>query len=105
MKNLYDQLDQSLRLTPMKSEETAPSETSQSARTPGTEQTIPGEPKIDYKADFHNVACPLNYVKTKLLLEQMKSDQVLEVILNDEGVGNVPASAGQDGYNVLSEKK
>ena len=105
VKNLYDQLDQSLRLTPMKSEKTAPSETSQSARTPRTEQTIPSEPKIDHKADFHNVVCPLNYVKTKLLLEQMKSDQILEVILNDEGVGNVPASAEQDGYKVLSEKK
>ncbi len=105
VKNLYDQLDQSLRLTPVKSEETTPSEISQSVQIPGKEQTIPGELKIDNKADFHDVACPLNYVKTKLLLEQMKSDQVLEVILNDEGVGNVPASAEQDGYKVLSEKK
>lgn len=35
--------------------------------------------KIDREADFHDVACPLNYVKTRLLLEQMEKGQVLSV--------------------------
>ena len=105
MKNLYDKLDQSLRLTPSNSVKAAASEASQSAQTPVSEPTIPGEPMIDFEADFHGVACPLNYVKTKLLLEQMKSGQVLSVILNDEGVSNVPASAEQDGHKVLLVKQ
>ena len=105
MKELYDQLDQSLLLTPVKSVKTAPSETSQLAQPPRTEPTAPDEPKIDHEADFHGVACPLNYVKTKLLLDQMQSGQVLSIILNNEGSSKVPASAEKDGHKVLSVKQ
>ena len=105
VKELYDQLDQSLRLTTVKSSETAQSEPSQSDQTSGTEPASPEGLSIDREADFHGVACPLNYVKTKLLLEQMENGQVLSVILNDEGAGNVPASAEQDGHKVLSVKQ
>jgi len=105
VKNLYDQLDQSLRLTPVAPKKTVQSNILEAVQTPEPELLTLGELKIDREADFHDVACPLNYVKTKLLLEQMKSGQVLAVILNDDGVGKVPASAEQDGHNVLMEKK
>ncbi len=105
MKNLYDQLDQSLRLTPVATEKKVESNILESAQTSEPELITHSELKIDREVDFHKVACPLNYVKTKLVLEQMKSGQVLAVILNDDGVGNVPGSAEQDGHNVLSEEK
>jgi len=69
---------------------------------PRSEPLTQTEPKIDRETDFHEIACPLNYVKTKLILEQMKSSQVLSVILNEEGKGNIPASAEPDGNKVLS---
>ena len=68
VKNLYDQLDQSLRLIPAAQEKSAPSDISEKEQTPKSELNTPGEPKIDLEADFHDVACPLNYVKIKLLL-------------------------------------
>ncbi len=50
------------------------------------------------------VTCPLNYVKTKLLLEGMSQGQVLAVLLDEAGGKNVPKSAEQDGHEVLSVK-
>lgn len=67
--------------------------------------------------DLRGVACPINYVKTKLKLEEMDDGEMLEVLL-DEGqpIKNVPRSAREDGntikelakkgsyYSVLIEK-
>ena len=105
VKNLYNQLDQSLRLTPVTPEKKASSGTSQSTRMSSSEPSTKTELNIDREADFHDVACPLNYVKTKLLLEQMENEQVLSVILNEEGINNVPTSSEDDGHTVLSIEK
>ena len=98
VQTLYDHMDPSLRFPP-------PAQTG--AQPPqGSPAASPApEVKIDREADFHGVACPLNYVKTKLLLEQMKKGQVLSVLLNQEGVRNVPASVERDGHTVLSVKQ
>ena len=95
VQNLYDNMDQSLRFQPVAHTES----------TPKPEIASPVEAKPDVEADFHGVTCPLNYVKTKLLLEQMSKGQVLSVLLSDEGARNVPASAEQDGHQVLSVKQ
>lgn len=59
----------------------------------------------DREEDSHGVTCPLNYVKTKLLVERMREGQVLSVLLDEEGARNVPQSAEQDGHEVLSVKQ
>lgn len=55
------------------------------------------------KLDLLGVACPMNYVKTKLQLEEMDPLQVLEVLLDaGEPAENVPRSVKADGYRVIS---
>ncbi len=58
--------------------------------------------KVDQHIDLRGVSCPLNYVKTKLKLEEMEVGQVLEVLLDDgESIVNVPRSAKEDGHQIL----
>ena len=65
-----------------------------------------GEIKIDQSIDLKGVSCPLNYVKTKLKLEEMETGQVLELLLDDgESIVNVPRSAKEDGHKILEVKK
>jgi sulfite reductase (ferredoxin) len=55
------------------------------------------------KMDLLGVACPMNYVKTKLQLEEMDPFQILEVLLDaGEPAENVPRSVKADGYRVIS---
>jgi len=50
-------------------------------------------------------SCPLNYVRTKLRLEDLEDGQVLEVIVSDgEGARNVPRSASDEGHEVLGSE-
>ena len=47
--------------------------------------------------------CPMNYVRTKLRLEEMADGQVLEVFVSTgEAERNVPRSAGEEGHEVLA---
>ncbi|NQU17088.1 MAG: sulfurtransferase TusA family protein [Candidatus Saganbacteria bacterium] len=58
--------------------------------------------KVDQKIDLRGVSCPLNFVKTKLKLEEMQRGQVLEVILDDgEAIQNVPRSIKEEGHKIL----
>ena len=60
------------------------------------------EIKIDERLDLKGVPCPLNFVKSKLKLETMKSGEVLEIILDDgEPITNVTASVKEEGHRVL----
>ncbi len=62
--------------------------------------------KIDQTADLKGVSCPINYVKTKLKLEEMEVGQVLAVLLDDgEPIINVPRSAKEDGNKILAVTK
>jgi sulfite reductase (ferredoxin) len=55
--------------------------------------------------DLRGVACPLNYVKTKLKLEMMDSGERLEVWLDaGEPIKNVPMSLKNDGHLVLLQE-
>lgn len=57
---------------------------------------------FDEKLDLRGVACPLNFVKTKLKLEEMQSGQVLEIILDDgEPIRNVPRSVKEEGHQII----
>ena len=89
---LYKNMDASLRFT----SEDKPGEGQTDVRTP--DEAV----AADVSHDFRGVVCPLNYVKTKLALEQMDAGQVLSVLLDEQGAKNVPASASDDGHKVLS---
>jgi sulfite reductase (ferredoxin) len=55
--------------------------------------------------DLRGVACPMNYVKTKLKLEMMDAGQQLEVWLDaGEPIRNVPMSLKNDGHKVLLQE-
>lgn len=58
--------------------------------------------KADVFLDLSGVLCPMNFVKTKLELEEMEAGQILEVIIDDgEPVRNVPRSVKAEGHKVL----
>ncbi|MEK7847334.1 MAG: sulfurtransferase TusA family protein [Chloroflexota bacterium] len=52
--------------------------------------------------DLRGVLCPINWVKTKLALEELPEGDTLEVILDDgEPMRNMPRSAKEDGHRIL----
>lgn len=56
--------------------------------------------------DLRGTLCPLNFVYTKLRLEELAAGEELEVILDDgEPIRNVPRSLKQEGHRVLSMEK
>ncbi len=62
--------------------------------------------KIDKGLNLRGEVCPLNFVKTKLALEEMESGQVLEVILDSgEPIQNVPRSVREDGHKIIKVQK
>lgn len=55
--------------------------------------------------DLRGVACPLNYVKTKLKLEMMDAGEQLEVWLDaGEPIKNVPMSLRSDGHKIVIQE-
>ena len=58
--------------------------------------------RIDQNMDLRGVSCPLNYVKTKLKLEEMEVGEVLEILIDDgEPILSVPRSIKEDGHKIL----
>lgn len=56
--------------------------------------------------DFRGVACPMNFVKTKIELASMKSGELLEIFLDDGApIKNVPGSVRNEGHQILEEKQ
>jgi sulfite reductase (ferredoxin) len=54
--------------------------------------------------DLRGVACPMNYVKTKLKLEMMDAGEKLEVWLDaGDPIRNVPMSLRNDGHKIMRE--
>jgi sulfite reductase (ferredoxin) len=58
------------------------------------------------RLDLKGVGCPINYVKTKLKLEELDPGDLLEVILDEgEPIRNVPESLRNDGQKILVQEK
>jgi sulfite reductase (ferredoxin) len=56
--------------------------------------------------DFRGVACPMNFVKTKLVLETLSSGDRLTVLLDDGApIQNVPNSVELEGHKVISKSQ
>ena len=87
----------------------APSE--KKSETLDNDRSLPSEDKvnaqhIDVQKDFRGVACPMNFVKTKIVLATMQSGQLLEILLDDgQPINNVPGSVRQEGNEVVSTEK
>ena len=89
-----DQMGKDLKLPAVK--EQAPSSPT-AAQPPPAPAAPTGAPVYDLRG----VACPLNYVKTKLKLEMMDAGEKLEVWLDaGEPIKNVPMSLKNDGHVV-----
>ncbi len=62
--------------------------------------------KPDKTIDLKGEVCPYTFVKSKLALEEMDLDQILEVVVDHEpAVENVPRSLKNEGQNVLAVDK
>ena len=58
---------------------------------------------MTHTLDITKEHCPMTFVKTKLKLAQIAEGDILEVLLVEgEPLENVPRSAKEQGYNVLS---
>lgn len=58
---------------------------------------------MTHTLDITKEHCPMTFVRTKLKLAQISAGDVLEVLLSEgEALENVPRSAKEQGYNVLS---
>jgi len=52
--------------------------------------------------DITKEHCPMTFVKTKMQLEQMEQDDILEILLTEgEPLDNVPRTATDQGFQVL----
>lgn len=95
-----EQMGKDLKLAPVVEAPIAP-------LSPSTPQAIPGpQPSTGAPLyDLRGVACPLNYVKTKLKLEMMDAGEKLEVWLDaGEPIKNVPMSLKNDGHKILLQE-
>jgi len=57
---------------------------------------------IKKSIDLHGVACPMNFVKTKLALASLDAGDLLAVILDEgDAILNVPRSVKEEGHQVV----
>ncbi len=64
------------------------------------------ERSVDDNLDLRGVLCPINFVKTKLKLEDMASGNILEILLDiGEPIENVPRSVKEEGHQILKVSK
>ncbi len=58
--------------------------------------------EIKKSIDLHGVVCPLNFVKTKLALEELAGGELLEVVLDEgDAMLNVPRSLKEEGHKIV----
>ena len=59
--------------------------------------------KANYYLDITGEACPMTFVRTKLLVERMAAGETLEVRLKgSEPLLNVPKSVAELGHHIIS---
>lgn len=62
--------------------------------------------EVDEVLDLKGEVCPYTFVKSKLMIEEMESGQVLRVILDHlPAVENVPRSLANEGHQVLEVRQ
>jgi sulfite reductase (ferredoxin) len=74
--------------------------------TAAAQEIIKKEAAVTVVKDFRGVACPLNFVKTKVELAKLKPGELLEIWLDDGApIENVPGSVKSEGHKVLAQKR
>lgn len=59
-----------------------------------------------FKLDLRGVVCPMNFVKTKLKLEELEPGQKLDILLDaGEPIGNVPRSVRDEGHRIVEVER
>lgn len=100
---LYKDMDDSLQFKGIK-----PKTEEETAKKECEVKEISGSVKrgADKFKDLRGVACPMNFVLTKIELSPMKSGETLEIWL-DEGqpISNVPGSVRGEGHEILEQEK
>lgn len=92
---LYHSMDNSLRF---------PGEEIISDPVPGSKSDLDGT-NVLFK-DLRGVACPMNFVKTKVELSKISSGDTLKIYLDDgEPIDNVPRSVLGEGHRILKQEK
>lgn len=92
---LYETMDNTLKFA--KEKELAAAAAQASAQT---------ETKAVHFKDLSGVACPMNFVKTKMELSKIGSGDVLEILLDDGApIDNVPKSVAGEGHTVEATTK
>lgn len=62
--------------------------------------------EVKHCLDLKGTPCPINFVKTKLKLEELESGEQLEVLLDEgEPIKNVPRSVREEGHKILKLDK
>ena len=85
---LYESMDDSLQFKNVKPKE----------------QPVSNEKTEVRFKDLRGVACPMNFVQTKIQLSSMQSGEILEIWLDDgQPINNVPNSARNEGHTVLEQ--
>jgi sulfite reductase (ferredoxin) len=111
MNLLYENMDDSLQFKVTPEIEAAvaaakQAEAPKATEAPKTEEAPKAEAAADEiarKKDLRGVACPMNFVKTKIELASMQSGQLLEILLDDgQPINNVPGSVRGEGHEVLA---
>ena len=74
--------------------------------SPSDAMTAETEVQADRRLDLKGVKCPMNFVRLKLMLEEMGDGQNLEVILDEgEPMRNVPRSVKEEGHRITKVDK
>jgi len=86
---LYGTMDNTLKFAAELNKPTVPQANDESRKS------------ADRFKDYRGVACPMNFVKTKMDLAQMKSGESLEIFLDDGApIENVPRSVSAEGHTI-----
>ena len=57
---------------------------------------------VDVHLDLRGVRCPMNYIRTKLKLDELDPGQVLEVFIDEgEAVRGLPMGLQEEGHEIL----
>lgn len=97
---LYKNMDDSLQFKNVKGVKPIIEEKKESAPKPVVSEAT------TYKKfkDLRGVACPMNFVQTKILLSPMHSGELLEIWLDDgQPINNVPGSVRGEGHEILEQ--
>jgi sulfite reductase (ferredoxin) len=61
--------------------------------------------ETEHLLDLRGVACPMNFVKTRLYLDKVPDGTVVKVLLDPgEPVESVTTSIGQEGHDVMESQ-